>query len=201
MRRSRKARAAGRRRGSRGGQPRVGRVTFASIRAAGHEDRPLSCPTRIFAGRKMRPQQLKRGRRHAPTPLWVIALFVSTAETVSGIAVTHTSGGVQVSLAAFVIAFPLLVAAAFFAILWFRPHHFYAPSEYGSRVGPREFIDALTVAKPYDRDNAGAVIRLFWRPDGRKVDKSNEEKLRSGHFASLRAKAVEDLKLRMKQGT
>jgi len=167
----------------------------------------------------MGPETLKRSRRNPPTPLWVIAFFVSTAETVLGIAVTRTSGGVQVALAAFVIAFPVLVAGAFFAILWFRPHHFYAPSEYGSRVGPREFAEAFAVAKPYDRDNAGDVLRLFWRPDGRKVDKANQERLktwmrenglgrlavtefvRGGHFASLRAKADDELKLRLKQGT
>jgi hypothetical protein len=166
----------------------------------------------------MGPEKLKPGRRNPPTPLWVIAFFVSTAETVLGIAVTHTNGGVQVALAAFVIAFPALVAGAFFAILWFRPHHFYAPSEYGSRVGPREFAEAFAVAKPYDIDNAGDALRLFWKPDGRTTDKVNAAKIkawmranglgrvavtgfvRSSRFAFLRARAVSELKLQMRQG-
>ncbi len=82
------------------------------------------------------------GLPKATTPLWVISLFVPLTEVMSGIAATQTSGSIQVALTAFVIAFPLLIAGAFFAFLWFRPHHLYAPSEYqGTKV--KEYVDAM----------------------------------------------------------
>ncbi len=78
----------------------------------------------------------------AATPLWVISLFVSLTEVMTGIAATQTSSGVQVALTAFVIAFPLLVASMFFLFLWSRPQNLYSPSEYqGTNI--REYVDAL----------------------------------------------------------
>lgn len=157
--------------------------------------------------------------RRAPTPLWVITFFVSTAETVLGIAVTHTSGGIQIALTAFVISFPALVALGFFLILWFKPHHFYAPGEYVHGVSPREFIDALMRADPSHRYGAGEALRLFWKPDGRTIDKKSAVVLKDwmkanglgrvsmtvfvhgNEFADMRVKAVEDLKLQVEQGT
>jgi hypothetical protein len=95
------------------------------------------------------------------TPLWVISLFVSLTETVLGVAATQTSGGVQVTLIVFVVAFPLLIAAGFFAMLWFKPHHIYAPTEYGSQVSAREYMDAITQTqrKPLDEDQLYANIQ------------------------------------------
>ena len=43
-------------------------------------------------------------------------------------ALTKTTGGVQIMLTLFVIVFPVLIASAFFLLLWFRPDHLYAPS-------------------------------------------------------------------------
>jgi hypothetical protein len=80
------------------------------------------------------------------TPLWIVSLFVSFTELVLGTAVTQTMGGVQVALAAFVIFFPLLVASAFFAILWSRPWVFYSPSEYGG-IDPAMFVETLARAQ------------------------------------------------------
>lgn len=78
------------------------------------------------------------------TPLWVISLFISLTEAVLGIAVTQTQDGIQIALTGFVIAFPLLSATGFFLLLWFKPHHMYAPTEYGQEVNVREYIDAIT---------------------------------------------------------
>lgn len=64
------------------------------------------------------------------TPLWVISLFVSLTEGSLGIAVTQTTGAIQVALVWFVIIFPTLVATMFFLLLWFKPWTFYPPSEY-----------------------------------------------------------------------
>jgi hypothetical protein len=83
------------------------------------------------------------------TPLWVISLFLSLTEVVLGVAATRTSGGVQVALVAFVIAFPTAVATAFFATLWSRPQVLYAPGDYGE-VRPSEFVTALRSTPPAD---------------------------------------------------
>jgi len=66
----------------------------------------------------------------AATPLWVISLFISLTEVVTGIAATQTTGGVQVALTAFVIVFPLIIATMFFLFLWFKPQNFYPPFQY-----------------------------------------------------------------------
>jgi len=76
------------------------------------------------------------------TPLGIVAAFVTLTEAVLGFAVTQVSGGVQVALAAFFIVFALLVAGAFFAILWYKAYVFYPPSEYGDS-DPTKFIDAM----------------------------------------------------------
>lgn len=76
------------------------------------------------------------------TPLWIIALFLSLAETILGIAVTQTSGGIQVSLTVFVLSFPVLVAIGFFAILWNRPYVFYSPSEFGA-LDVLRYVEAM----------------------------------------------------------
>jgi hypothetical protein len=79
----------------------------------------------------------------AMTPLWVISLFVSLTEIVTGIAVTKAAGGVQIALTAFVIAFPLLVASAFFIILWSRPFVFYPPTEFSGAVNVNDYVKAM----------------------------------------------------------
>jgi hypothetical protein len=81
------------------------------------------------------------------TPLWIVAAFVTLTEVVLGYAITQVRGGVQVALTVFVIAFALLVACAFFLILWNRPYVFYPPSEYGS-IDPKAFVSALRPEVP-----------------------------------------------------
>lgn len=76
------------------------------------------------------------------TPLAIIAAFVTLTETVLGIGLTQVSGGVQVALTVFVIAFPTLVALAFFIILWSRPYVFYSPAEFGG-TDPKHFAEAM----------------------------------------------------------
>jgi hypothetical protein len=67
------------------------------------------------------------------TPLWIVAIFVSLAETVLGVLVTQTVEFVQLLLATFAIAFPSGVALAFFLTLWYKADKLYAPWEYPSR--------------------------------------------------------------------
>lgn len=87
-----------------------------------------------------------RGRavgRGGLSPLWIISLFLSLTETVLGVGVFRTKGGIQVALTAFVIVFPVLIAIAFFAILWKRAIVLYRPADFGSDVDPQSFADAL----------------------------------------------------------
>lgn len=76
------------------------------------------------------------------TPLWIVAAFVTMTEVVLGYAVTQVTGEIQIALTVFVIAFAVLVAGAFFFVLWSRPYVFYPPSEYGS-TDPKTFVSAL----------------------------------------------------------
>jgi hypothetical protein len=80
------------------------------------------------------------------TPLWIVSLFVTLTETVLGVAATQTEGGVQIALTVFVLGFPVLVAAAFFLILWHKSWAFYSPGEYGN-VDPARYVEALTQAQ------------------------------------------------------
>ena len=80
------------------------------------------------------------------TPLWIVSLFVTLTETVLGAAATRTGGGVQIALTIFVLGFPLLVAGAFFLILWHRSWVFYSPSEYGN-VDPSKYVEVLAQAQ------------------------------------------------------
>ena len=76
------------------------------------------------------------------SPLWVIALFVSLTEVVAGLTVSQAKEGIQIALVVFVIGFPLLVAAAFFAILWWKNWVLYPPSEF-SGVDVEQFVLAM----------------------------------------------------------
>ena len=86
-------------------------------------------------------------------PLWIVSLFVTSTETVLVALVTQTSGAIQVALTVFVLVFPVLVGAAFFQILWFRPWVFYAPNEYGN-IDPTKFVGALSQAMRAQKTSA-----------------------------------------------
>lgn len=87
-------------------------------------------------------------RRSSMTPLWVISIFVSLCEVVAGLAVTQAQGGVQVTLTVFVVVFPVLVAAAFFVILWKKPYVFYPPTEFGAGANVSEYVQAIGGPSP-----------------------------------------------------
>jgi hypothetical protein len=81
--------------------------------------------------------------KKAITPLWIVALFVSLTELVLGVAVTQTQDGIQISLTAFVIIFPVLIATMFFVILWFKPYVFYPPTEFGNQTSVMDYVNAM----------------------------------------------------------
>ncbi len=87
----------------------------------------------------------------ALTPLWVIALFISLTETVLGVGVIQTLGGIQIALTVFVLSFPLLIAGAFFIILLKKPWVLYAPAEYGTGTRVEDYVrEMLDKAKSPD---------------------------------------------------
>jgi len=79
------------------------------------------------------------------TPLGILAGFTALTEVVVGYALTRVTGGVQIALTAFVIGFPLMLALAFFLILWNRAYVLYPPSEYGN-MDPQLFMSAMKSA-------------------------------------------------------
>jgi hypothetical protein len=85
--------------------------------------------------------------RRGLSPLWVIALFLSFSETVLGMAVMNTSGGIQIALTSFVIAFPTIVGGLFFLILWKKPYVFYPPAEFGKSVDVKTYVEAMQMTR------------------------------------------------------
>jgi len=92
------------------------------------------------------PVRMRPAAGRPMTPLWIVSLFLTLTETVLGVPVTQTVGGVQVALTVFVLGFPLGVATAFFLILWSRPWVLCSPGEYGDTDVGR-YVDALAQAK------------------------------------------------------
>ena len=92
-------------------------------------------------------ESIPTARQKRMTPLWVISLFLSLTEVVIGLALTKADGNVQAVLTAFAIAFPIMVATAFFAILWNRPYVLYPPTEFGDNTDVGSFVGAM---KPSD---------------------------------------------------
>ena len=100
----------------------------------------------------------KRRKRPNITPLWIIGLFVSLTETVLGVGILQTSGGIQIALTVFVLVFPLLIAGAFFAILWFRSYVLYPPTEYGPETDVASYVQAMQ-RRPLDENTLYSSIQ------------------------------------------
>lgn len=104
--------------------------------------------------------------RAAMSPLWVISLFVSLTETVLGVATTRVSGNAQLALIIFVIVFPVLIAGAFFAVLWKKPGVLYTPSDF-VQTDVQKFFDATTGRPPLvtKTSDLKGKVSIFGRPD------------------------------------
>ena len=89
------------------------------------------------------PDETGKSIQKSTTPLRIIALFLGFAEAVAGLALTQATGGVQTALTAFVIGFPILVAGAFFTVLWNRNYVFYPPTEFGDGTNVKDFVGAM----------------------------------------------------------
>lgn len=131
----------------------------------------ITCSVAEGFGVAARKTETKSGLR--VTPLGIVATFVTLTETVLGLALTQVTGGVQVALTVFVIVFALLVAVAFFVILWFRPFVFYSPSEFGN-VDPKSFIDAMRGKLP---ERVSEQISMAELVEAKPTDKTAQFKL------------------------
>ena len=76
------------------------------------------------------------------TPLWVISLFITLTEVMTGIAATQTEGTIQALLTGFVMLFPIFIASVFFLFLWYKPQALYPPTEF-REVDIDKFSDAM----------------------------------------------------------
>lgn len=84
---------------------------------------------------------------HVSNPLSLFGLFLSLCQVTIGVAAVQTSGWVQGLFAVFAVVFPLVVLAAFFAVLWDRPQKLYPPGDYneGTPVGTyTQEVNAVT---------------------------------------------------------
>lgn len=96
-------------------------------------------------------------------PLWIIALFLGLSETTVGIAAALSSGWVQGLLAVFAVAFPVLVSAVFFFILWQRPEVLYAPGDFPEHVSINTYVDGMRRRAAAGPDAIQAVVNDMLR--------------------------------------
>ncbi|WP_395593307.1 hypothetical protein AB4P93_22730 [Pseudomonas sp. B26140] len=120
-------------------------------------------------------------RKRTMTPLWVISLFLGLTETILGVGVIQTGGGVQIALASFVIVFPAVIAGVFFLILWFKPYVLYSPFEFDSAADAATYIEAISKAAKKIDDK---VIEV--ETNVKEIEKIREELL--AHVQALEEK-------------
>ena len=106
------------------------------------------------------------------TPLVVIGSFVLLTNAVATVALIQTQGAVQAALTAFVIVFPTIIVALFFATLWRRPQVLYSPKEYES-ISVMEYVQAMQGQVPTLLETPGsddtvtedhlALLHSSWR--------------------------------------
>jgi hypothetical protein len=78
------------------------------------------------------------------TPLTIILSFVLLTEVVVMAGVIGTSAITQLILTIFCVIFPPLIAIPFFLILYHRPIVFYAPHDFGEKMNPGDFLEAIS---------------------------------------------------------
>lgn len=90
---------------------------------------------------------LEGPKRHF-SPLYAFVVFFGVTIIAALSAATQTSGFAQASLIAFSIGLPSVVAVGILIIVWSRPNHLYAPSEYGHPTSATELAEAINRAHP-----------------------------------------------------
>ncbi len=70
----------------------------------------------------------------AQNPLAVISILIGVVEAAFSYPVTRLSGLNQTICVIFMVVFPVLLMMCFFATVWFKPGHLYAPKDYASTI-------------------------------------------------------------------
>ena len=90
----------------------------------------------------MREARQILGPKKAITPLGIVGLVLSLIEVTLIAAITQTTGGIQVALTAFTIAFTTMIALGFFVMLWRKNYVLYSPEDFGKPT-PKDFVEAM----------------------------------------------------------
>jgi hypothetical protein len=99
------------------------------------------------------------GTARSMNPLWVITAFLGVAEVTVGVVATQSAGWLQGLLAIFSVSFPVVIALAFFLILWFRPYVLYSPQDYPEGTKVAEFVNAVAVPPKSSLRSLDTVLR------------------------------------------
>lgn len=126
------------------------------------------------------------------TPLWIVALFVSLTETVVGVAVVHTSGQIQLILTIFATSFPVLVAAAFFWILYTRPFVFYPPTDFRGRTDVKSYVEVMRGGKSEPQEGAYREVLEFAIQSRKIIDDLRELRTKDSAMLSSLAGLAEE---------
>ena len=94
----------------------------------------------------------------APSPLWIIALFIALSEFMAGVAAIATSGTTQMIFAVFAVIFPALVLILFVWLLLTHPANLYSPGQYTAGTTVETYVRALTRE---NRDEATQLREAF----------------------------------------
>jgi hypothetical protein len=76
-------------------------------------------------------------------PLATVSIFLTFCEITAGFAATQTAGWIQALFGVFSVAFPIMVGAGLFVILWKKPEVLYAPGDYSKDTPIRDYVDAV----------------------------------------------------------
>src|SRR3712207_4325506 len=102
----------------------------------------MESPRPVLDQQSTLAQILEGPKRHF-SPLYAFIVFFGLSALGAMAAATQTTGGVQIAFVAFGLGLPLIVALGVLIIVWSRPIHLYAPSEYGQPTSAAELAAAL----------------------------------------------------------
>lgn len=85
-----------------------------------------------------------RSKPNVMNPIWVISLFLGLSEVTTGVVATQSHDWVQAVFTIFSVAFPCVVMALFFIVLWKKPYVLYAPRDFAESVDVVAFVDAMS---------------------------------------------------------
>lgn len=103
------------------------------------------------------------------TPLSVIMAFIGLTEIMAGIALINTEGTTQLILAIYLLIFPMIIACAYFYILFNKPYVLYSPFEYKSADEIDRFINTL-------RNTTDDAINSYKEIEKLRIDTGNQAK-------------------------